>query len=94
MQASHYGGFSCGAEALDSRAQQLWDLGLVAPRHVGSSQTRDQTRVPCIDRWFSTPGPKRKSYTMFKKKKIATSLIRVTVEQWYVGLEYKYKNKR
>ena len=68
MQASHYGGFSCGAEALGSRAQQLWDLGFVAPRHVGSSQTRDQTRVPCIDRWFSTPGPKRKSYTMLKKK--------------------------
>ena len=24
------------------------DSGLVAPRHVGSSQTRDQTHVPCI----------------------------------------------
>ena len=27
-------------------------MGLVAPRHVGSSLTRDQTRVPCIGRWI------------------------------------------
>ena len=27
-------------------------MGLVAPRHVGSSQTRARTRVPCIDRWI------------------------------------------
>ena len=27
-------------------------MGLVAPRHVGSSQTRAQTRVPCIGRWI------------------------------------------
>ena len=25
-------------------------MGLVAPQHVGSSQTRDQTHVPCIDK--------------------------------------------
>ena len=25
-------------------------MGLVAPRHVGSSQTRARTRVPCISR--------------------------------------------
>ena len=25
-------------------------MGLVAPCHVGSSQTRDRTRVPCIGR--------------------------------------------
>ena len=36
----------------DSRAQaqQLWRIGLVAPRHVGSSQTRARTRVPRIGR--------------------------------------------
>ena len=32
--------------------QQLWCTGLVAPRHVGSSQTRSRTRVPCIGRWI------------------------------------------
>ena len=40
----------CGAQAPDAQAQQLWLMGLVAPRHVGSSQTRAQTRVPCIGR--------------------------------------------
>ena len=48
---------SCGLRALEcrlsscgTRAQLLWHTGLVAPRHVGSSPTRDQTRVPCIGR--------------------------------------------
>ena len=29
------------------QAQQLWRMGLVAPQHVGFSQTRAQTLVPC-----------------------------------------------
>ena len=50
-QASHYCGLSCcGAQAPDAQAQQLWLTGLVAPWHVGSSQTRARTRVPCIGR--------------------------------------------
>ena len=65
-RASCCSGFSCcGARALGvrasvvvaqglnscgTRAQQLWRTGLVAPRHVGSSQTRARTRVPCIGR--------------------------------------------
>ena len=45
---SRHTGFSrCG-----SRAQLLWRMGLVAPRHVGSSRTRARTRVPCIGRWI------------------------------------------
>ena len=31
-------------------AQKLCYMGLVALRHVGSSQIRDQTRVSCADR--------------------------------------------
>ena len=31
-------------------AQYLWLTGPVAPQHVGSSQTRARTRVPCIGR--------------------------------------------
>ena len=51
VRASHYRGLSCcGAQAPDAQAQQLWLTGLVAPRHVGSSQTRAGTRVPCIGR--------------------------------------------
>ena len=50
-RASHYRGLSCcGAQAPDAQAQQLWLTGLVAPRHVGSSQTRARTRVSCIGR--------------------------------------------
>ena len=40
----------CGAQAPDAQAQQLWLTGPAAPRHVGSSQTRARTRVPCISR--------------------------------------------
>ena len=50
-RASHYRGLSCcGAQAPDAQAQQLWLTGPVAPQHVGSSQTRARTRVPCISR--------------------------------------------
>ena len=50
--------------------QQLWHIGsvvvahgLVAPRHVGSSQTRDRTGVPCIARqipnhWTTREAPR------------------------------------
>ena len=50
-RAYHYRGLSCcGAQAPDAQPQQLWHTGLVAPRHVGSSQTRARTCVPCIGR--------------------------------------------
>ena len=50
-QASHHRGLSRrGAQAPDAQAQQLWLTGPVAPRHVGSSQTRARTRVPCTGR--------------------------------------------
>ena len=39
-----------GAQAPDAQAQQPWLTGPAAPRHVGSSQTRARTRVPCISR--------------------------------------------
>ena len=35
-----------------AQAQQLWHTGLVAPQHVGSSWTRNQTGVSCIGRWI------------------------------------------
>ena len=39
--------------------QQLWHRGLAALWHVGSSQTRDQTHVPCIDRQILNHWPTR-----------------------------------
>ena len=51
IAASHHRGLSrCGAQAPDAQAQQLWLTGPAAPRHVGSSQTRARTRVPCTGR--------------------------------------------
>ena len=58
---SQCGGFSyCGARAPGRMgfsscrvwAQNLWLTGLVAPWHMGSSQTKDQTLIPCISRWI------------------------------------------
>ena len=43
---SRHAGFS----SCVSWAQCLWYAGLVAPRHIESSRTRDWTCVPCIDR--------------------------------------------
>ena len=57
-----YRGLSCcGAQAPDAQAQQLWLTGLVAPWHVGSSQTRAQTPVPCTAGRFSTTAPPGKT---------------------------------
>ena len=50
-RASHYRSLSCcGAQAPDAQAQQLWLTGPAALRHVGFSQTRARTCVPCIGR--------------------------------------------
>ena len=45
-RASHY----CGPSCCGAQAQPLWLTGPAAPRHAGSSQTRDRTRVPRISR--------------------------------------------
>ena len=57
MGSGREGFGSCGTWAqqlwlVGSRVQapQLWHTGLVALQHVGSSQTRARTRVPCIGR--------------------------------------------
>ena len=60
VQASHCGGFSyCVAWTQEHRlsgcstqAQWLQHTGLDASWHVGSSQTRDRTCVPCIGGWI------------------------------------------
>ena len=46
----HRGPSRCGAQAPDAQAQQLWPTGPASPRHVGSSQTRARTHVPCTSR--------------------------------------------
>ena len=49
-QQSWHTGSVVVARGLRAQAHQLWHTGLAAPRHVGSSGTRDQTRVPCTSR--------------------------------------------
>ena len=67
-QASHYRGLSCcRAQAPDTQAQQLWLTGLVAPWHVGSSQTRARTRVPCISRQICNRCTTREALTLIFK---------------------------
>ena len=57
-----------------AQAQQLWCTGLVAPRHVGSSRTRAQTRVPCVASGFLTTAPPGKSGILFFKTKRFSSM--------------------
>ena len=66
---------ACGLSSCDIQAQQLWRMGLVAPRHVGSSRTRDRTRVPCIGRQIlnhcairEAPGVKNLKYILRLEK--------------------------
>ena len=54
LALGHMGFSSCSNQApgrcrLDNCG---WHMGLVAPEHVGSSQTRDRTGVPCTARWI------------------------------------------
>ena len=51
--------------------QWLWPTGLVAPGHVESSQTRDQTCVPASAERFLSPIPPRKSFILFNGYRIS-----------------------
>ena len=50
MRSRARGLSSCCSWAQEHWLSSLWSMGLVAPWHVGSSQTRDQTCVPCTAR--------------------------------------------
>ena len=66
----HYRGLSCcRAQAPDAQAQQPWPTGLVAPQHVGSSQTRAQTHVPCIGRQILNHCATREAPPLFLRLK-------------------------
>ena len=74
-RASHYCGLSCcGAQAPDAQAQQLWLTGPAAPRHVGSSQTRARTRVPCIGRQTLNHCATREARVCLFKKLLVLSI--------------------
>ena len=54
------------------RLSELWLTDLVAPRHVGSSQTRARTRVPCIGRQILNHCATREAPYYLLRKKITT----------------------
>ena len=82
-RASHYRGLSCyGAQAPDAQAQQLWLTGLVAPRHVGSSQTGARTRVPCIGRQILNHCATREAQEIFFKCMYMMAKISKRVIMW------------
>ena len=48
-----------------AQAQKLWHMGLVAPRHVESPQTRNQIMSPVLAGRFLSTVPPRKSFCSF-----------------------------
>ena len=71
QQLQHVGSVVVVHGLQGAQAQQLWRMGLVAPWHVGSSQSRDQTHVPCIDRRIlnhctTREVPRKSSFLMLK----------------------------
>ena len=75
-QASHRSGFShCRARALE-QSQQLWLMGLITPRHVGSFRIRDlpgsgiKPVCPALmGRFFTTELPEKpKTYSYMSRK--------------------------
>ena len=74
-RAPHYRGPSrCGAQGPDAQAQQLWLTGSSAPRHVGSSQTRARTRVPCTGRQTLNHCATREALNLLHLNKIRNSV--------------------
>ena len=77
-RASHYRGLSCcRAQAPGAQAQQLWLTGPVAPRHVGSSQTRARTCVPLHWQANSQPLHHQGSLIAFLFTHVAVSIFYV-----------------
>ena len=91
--AFHCSGCSCyGAPALGYTGYSSCGTGLVAPQHVASSQTRDWTHVPYIDKWseFLATGPPGKSSQHFSPLKRRRSSKTESETKWTV-LKWKEK---
>ena len=73
------------------RAQQLWLMGLAAPRHVGSSPTRDQTCVPSLQGGFLTTGPPGKPKTAYilLKLRLFPGVCNIKIDGFTLYIEKK-----
>ena len=94
VQSSHYGGFSCccapipgvqasavAAPGLQSQGSVLWHMSLVAPCHMGSPWTKDQTMSHALVGEFLTarkPGKSETHAVLRKHRKIACSFCPVS----------------
>ena len=63
------------------KLSSCWSTGLVAPQHVGSSQTRARTRIPCISRQILNHCATREAPTTLL---VLYILWVCTNGQWYV----------
>ena len=61
----HAGFSSCGLRVLEHRLSSCGGTGLVALRHVGSSQTRARTHVPCLGRRILNHCTTRESHHLY-----------------------------
>ena len=65
-------------------------MGLVAQQHVGSSQTRDRTHVPCIARWILSHSTTRKApslyvnYIYIKLSSLIWNPCTITLGLWWL----------
>ena len=75
---------------MDSRAQAcyFWHTGLVAPRDVESSLTRDQTRVPCIGRQIPNHWTTREAQIWLFG--LSLSFYKVSKQDLVIFLEHKH----
>ena len=74
--------FSCfGLWAVERGLQKLRCSGLVAPLHMGSSQTRDWTHVPCHGRWILIHWTTREALVILSYSFFFPLLI----PKWYQG---------
>ena len=64
--AAERGLHSCRSQSLERSPSNCAPWGLVAPQHVETSWTRDQTCVPCIGRQIVIHCTAREVYVDFK----------------------------
>ena len=85
--------FHCVSWAPGVRPQQSQRMGLAAPWHVESSQTRDQTSVPCIGRqilnhWTTRKVPKPLHFNtkipLFSKRHTLFTQLRKPISDLHV----------
>ena len=68
-----------------AQAQELWPTGLVALRHVGSFQTRDQTHVSyTAGRFFTTEPPGKPFTIVFNNIHVKLLILRNFIRMCFV----------